>query len=122
MIATIFWSILGAFALLAIISLAWVTAEDDAFRPTDVLIVIAPFIVWLLLLFIWHPPDLLNLFEPFVLVPVIGICLAARAFGFGTYSHTVRSLVALAFSMTFAVAWYGFVQVLLGGSGGVPGL
>lgn len=113
MTATIFWSTLGAFALLAIISLAWVAAEDGAFRPTDVLIVIAPFIVWLLLLFIWHRPALLTLFEPFVLVPVIGICLAARAFGFGTYSHTARSLVALAFSITFAIAWYAFVPVYL---------
>jgi hypothetical protein len=113
MIAIMFWPVMGAFALLAIASLAWVTAEDDAVRVTDIFVVIAPFVLWFLLLFLWHrPKSLSNLIEPFALVPVVGICMAVRAFGFSTRSHTVRSSVALLACLVATVALYAFVPAL----------
>ena len=104
---------MGAFALLALVSLAWVAAEDDALKPMDILAGIAPFVVWFLLLFLWHrPKSLANLVEPFALVPVVGIALAVRAFAFGARSHVVRSSVALVVCVVAAVALYAFVPVL----------
>ena len=113
MIPTIFWSIIIASALLALVSLAWVTAEEDGLRVTDILVVIVPFVLWVLLLFLWHrPKSLSNLIEPFALVPVIGICLAVRAFAFGMHSHTIRSLIAFVFGILATVALYALVPVL----------
>lgn len=113
MVPTIIWSVLVAFALLALVSLAWVTAEDNGLRVTDILVVIVPFILWFLLFFLWHrPKSLSNLVEIFALVPVVGICLAVRAFAFGTRSHTIRSLAALAACIVVTVALYAFVPSL----------
>jgi hypothetical protein len=113
MIPTIFWSVMVASALLALASLAWVTAEKNGLRSTDILVVIVPFVLWFLLLLLWHrPKSLSNLIEPFALVPVVGMCLAVRAFAFGKRSHTIRSSAALAVCIVATVALYAFVPVL----------
>ncbi len=111
--AILFWSIMAASALLALVSLAWITAEENGLRVTDVGILVAPWATWFLLLVAWHhPKSLSNLIEPFALVPVVGICLAIRAFGFTRRSHAVRSWVALGTCILAALALYAFVPAL----------
>lgn len=113
MIATLFWSALGAFAILALVSLAWLAGEEGSLKATDILVVIAPFIVWLLLLFFWQrPKSLSNLVEPFALVPIIATALAVRAFGFSKRSHTARSVVAFTVCVIAAVGLYALVPAL----------
>jgi hypothetical protein len=113
MFAVFFWSVLGAFAILAIGSLAWVSAEENGLVPTDLLMLLAPFVLWFLLLFLWRrPKSLSNLVELFALVPIIGTCLAVRAFGFNARSHIMRSSVALVVCLAATVALYAFMPVL----------
>jgi len=113
MYAIIFWSVMVISALSALASMACLVPEDHALRTGDVLLAIVPFAVWWSLLFFWHrPKSLSNLFEPFVLVPIIAAWFLVRVFAFRSSSHTRRSIAVLVLGSLSAAALYAFMPVL----------
>jgi hypothetical protein len=102
-----FWGMLAVAGIGILVAFAFLS-RTRSIRGLDVALLIAPLMLWYVLMEIGsitglHPKSLSNLIEPFVLIPILAVCLLVRTFAFRALSNERRS--ALAFRVGLAASF-----------------
>ena len=112
MIVVCIWLAIGASLLVAIVSFVYLARHRSVTLP-DMLLFIAPFVLWYALAITGlRPKSMANLVEPLALLPILSCAFGIRTFVARQSSYHRRARAALVVGLVSAVLVYAIMPVL----------